>query len=135
MRWNSGSTPAISFRLLLAPSPIELLEHQARRLGERLAVHPRIARHPGDFRPPWQRDDRIGIGHDEEIGMRRRLVEPGGEAGKAGTRFLHLVGGLRRHQLGALGAEQIGEIEQEELDLLVLGVFREFAIPVVSLQV
>ena len=59
--------------------------------------------------------------------MGRRLVEPGGETGETGARLLHLGGRFRRHQLGALRAEQIGEIEQEELDVLVLGIFRKIA--------
>ena len=35
--------------------------------------------------------------------------------------FCMLADRFRRHQLGALRAEQIGEVEQEEFDLLVLG--------------
>ena len=37
----------------------QALEHEARRLADRLAFHPRIARHPGDFRLPWQLDHRL----------------------------------------------------------------------------
>src|SRR5438046_32756 len=57
--------------------------------------------------------------------MGRSLVEPGGKAGKPCPRFLHLVGRFRRHELRPLGAEQIGEIEEEEFYLFILRIFRE----------
>jgi hypothetical protein len=41
--------------------------------------------------------------------MGGRDVEPGGKARETRAFFLHLGDRLRRHQLGALSAEQVGE--------------------------
>jgi hypothetical protein len=43
-----------------------------------------------------------GSGMREHVGIGRRQVEPGGEAGEAGAVLLHVGDRLRRHQLGAL---------------------------------
>ncbi len=40
-------------------------------------------------RLPRQLDDRIRVGHRQHVGMRRRQVEPGGEAGEARAVLLH----------------------------------------------
>ena len=58
--------------------------------------------------------------------MRRGLVKPSGKTRKTGTGFLHAPRRFRRHQLGPLGSEQIGKIEQEELYLVLLGKCFEF---------
>ena len=50
-----------------------------------------------------------GVRHRQHVGMRRRHIKPGGEAREPPAFLLHVGDGLRRHQLGALAAEQIGE--------------------------
>ena len=105
----------------------ELAQHDAGGLRQGLAIHPRIACHPCDFRPPRQRDDGIGIGHHQNVRMRRCLVEPGGEPREPRSRLLHPLGGFRRHQLRPLHAEQVGEVEEEELDTMFFGVSGEIA--------
>ena len=103
----------------------EALQNQPRRLGERLAVHPRIAGHPRDLRLPRQGDDGRGVRNDEEVGMGGRHVEPGCEPCEPRARLLHAADGFRRHQLGALRPEQVGEVEKKEFDLVVLCETRE----------
>ena len=52
--------------------------------------------------------------------MGRSHVEPGGEASKTGTIFLHAGNGSGGNKLGAQGAEEIGVGDQEILDLAFL---------------
>ena len=74
------------------------------------------------FHGSWMSAD--GIGHAEQIGMRRRHVEPGGKAGKAGAVLLHVGDRRRRDELGALATEQIGVGDHEVADAAL---FRELA--------
>ena len=57
-----------------------------------------------------------GIGHAEQVGMRRRHVEPGGEAREARAVLLHVGDRRRRDELGALAAEQVGVGDHEVAD-------------------
>ncbi len=83
------------------------LEERARAVGDDLAVHPEVAGQPSHFRLPRQLNETVGIGLGEEVGMGRRHVEPGREAGETGAVALHGGNRLGRRQLGAQGAEQI----------------------------
>ena len=66
------------------------------------------------FHGSWMSARRIG--HAEQVGMRRRHVEPGGEAREAGAVLLHVGDGRGRNQLGALPAEQVGVGDHEVAD-------------------
>ena len=96
------------------------LEHLARVLRHRLAVHHEIAGDPRDLRLPGKLDRGVEISHHEDVGMRRRHVEPHREARESCAGFRHRVDRGRRHDLGAHGAEQVDERDQEILDAVLL---------------
>ena len=96
------------------------LQRGARRLRDRLVLHDAVGGDPGDLRLPRQLDDRGRVGNGQHVGMRRRQVEPGREAGEAGAVLLHVGDRLRRHQLGALPAEQVGVGDHEIFDAVLL---------------
>ena len=101
---------------LVVPQCLRLKRHQhvAGCLRHGAPVHPGIACDPGELWLPGQLDHAGGIGVDEHVGVRRRHIEPGGEACKPRAGFLHVAHSACRHQLGALDAEKIGEVEQEK---------------------
>jgi hypothetical protein len=59
--------------------------------------------------------------------MSRGHVEPGGETRKPGSRFLHARDCFCRYEFCPLCSEEIREIEQEEPNVVVLGIFCEIA--------
>ena len=97
------------------------LEQVSRRMCHRLAVHPGIGREPADLRLPRQLDQARRIGHREHVGIGRGHVEPGREACEASAGLHHAVDRRRRHQLGALHAEQVGIRDQEIFDAALTG--------------
>ncbi len=97
------------------------LEHVARRLRDRLALHVKVGGDPGDLGLPGQLRDRGGIGHCKEVGMRGRQVQPCGKAGKARAAGLHVADGRRRHQLGPLRSEEVGIGDHEIPDAAFRG--------------
>ena len=96
--------------------PDQALQHDARRLRDGLAGHPRIAGQPADLRLPRQLDQAGRIGHHQHVRIGRRHVEPGREPGEPGAVAHHLPDRRRRHQLGPHGAEQVQKRNEEVLD-------------------
>ena len=88
-------------------------EHAARRLIEQRIAAPEIGREPADLRLPRKLDQCRGIGARKNVLLGRRHVEPGRESAEGGTRPRRLADGRRRHQLGALDAEEVGERDEE----------------------
>ena len=84
-------------------------QHIARGLGDILAFHDTISRHPGHFWFPWQLNHRRRIWHRQHIGVCGGHIEPGSEAGKTGTVFLHIRNRLRRNQFGPLPTKEVGK--------------------------
>ena len=92
------------------------LEHLARVLRDRLAVHDQIAGDPGDLGLPRQLNGTVRIRHHKDIRMGWRHVEPDGEAGEPRAGLRDHVDRCGRHDLRAHCAEQIDERDQEIFD-------------------
>jgi len=69
----------------------QTIEDIARRVSNRRVLHDAIRRNPGGVWLPGQLDNAVRIGHPQHVRMRRRQIQPGGEAGKAGTVLLCLA--------------------------------------------
>jgi len=63
----------------------------------------------------------IRVGPAEQIRVRRRHVQPGGETREARAVTLHLRDGARRYHLRTQHAEQIDKTHQEVFDAFFLG--------------
>jgi hypothetical protein len=72
-----------------------------------------VRRQPADLRLPRQLDQARRIGHGEQIRVRRRHVEPGGEAREAGAVARHAVDGGGGDELRPHHPEEVGEGDQE----------------------
>ena len=109
----------------LVPLPVELRERSlqdiARCLRQRLSAHVQVRGQPADFAFPGQLHQAVDGRHREDVGIGRRHVEPGGEAGEPGPRFAHFADRGGRHQLRALRAEQVRERNEEILDAQLFG--------------
>ena len=96
IRKNSASTPVLTCRPCLGRlGDARFFSTSRGACATVLAVHHAVGGDPGDLRLPRQLDDRLRIGHAEQVGMGRRHVEPGGEAGEAGAVLLHVGDRLR----------------------------------------
>ena len=98
--------------LLLTP------QQAARALGHWLTVERQLSRHPAHLRLPGQPHQAGGIWDRHHIAIGGAEVQPGGEAGKTSTITGHRRHRRGGHQLGPLHAEQVGERDQQEAQLL-----------------
>ena len=98
------------------------LEHLSRILRHRLAIHHQVAGDPCDLGLPRKLDRRAEVGHHQDVGVRRRHVEPDRKARKTRARLRHRVDGGRGNDLRPHRAEQVDERNQEILDAVLLRV-------------
>ena len=121
IRKNSHSTPVFICIALGRGGGDHPAQHIARRLLDFLAVHHRIAGEPADFRLPGQLDQAVRIGHARTCRDRPASCPARWRSRQNRRRSSAMrVDRRGRHQLGALGAEQIGKGDQEIFDALAL---------------
>src|SRR5262249_40290877 len=70
-------------------------------------------------RLPGQLNQAVRVGHCQDVWIRRRHVEPSGEAGEAGTGFGNCIDRASGHDLSSHGAEQVEEGNEEIFDPLL----------------
>ena len=129
MRKYSHSTPVLTKRPWSVACFEHVLQDDARRLGDVLVLHDAVGGDPGDLLLPGQLDERRRVGHAEQIRVRRRHVEVGGEAREPGAVLLHVGDRRGRNELGALAAEQVRVGDHEVADAALFRDLRESCDP------
>ncbi len=80
-----------------------------------------IGGEPCNFGLPGELNQAIGVGDGEDVGVGGGEVEPCGESGEACTVGGHLVDAGGGDEFRSLGAEEVGEGDQEVFDVFFLG--------------
>ena len=102
--------------------PLLLAAQQTpRALLHRLAVEGEFGGHPAHLRLPGQAHQAARIGDRHHIAIGGAQIQPGGEPGEAGTVGGHGGDGRGGHELGPLHAEQVGEGNEQEAQVLFAG--------------
>ena len=120
MRWYSRLDPGAHDEALLGRRIDHAREHPAWRLIDRRTLHHQVARDPRHLRLPRKLDEARRIRDREHVGMGRRHVEPRREPRESRPVLLHCASRRGGDELRALGAPQIGEVEQEVLHAMLL---------------